>query len=336
MIFPKWIQKGDCIGVTACSAGKTAPVDLVRLDNAVAQMRKRGYSVIETPDTRTNEKGRSAAAVVRADELHALARNPEVSWIVQVAGGDYLAEMLSYTDFEIIKNNPKWYQGYSDPTGLLFSITTNCDMATVYAGNFADFGMEQWHRCLEENVGLLEGKAFVQKSFPLYKNGFAERITGLEDYQEDTPVRWETECGDVTLSGRLLGGCMDVLLDLVGTRFDKTKEWCEQYKDDGIVWYLESFALSSERLTCGLWHLKEAGWFRYVKGFIFGRPTFFSSDNEISYKEAVEAVLGELHVPIVYEADIGHKAPRMTMVNGALAQISVKDGKGEVRYPEFE
>lgn len=328
MIFPKWIKKGDGIGVTACSGGKTSPVDLIRLENAAGQFRSRGYQVLETPDVRTEEKGRSAPAKVRAEELHTLAENPEVTWVIQACGGDYLAEMLSYVDFEKIKRHPKWYQGYSDPTGLLFSITTNCDMATIYAGNYGDFGMEKWHPCLEENVALLEGAAFSQKSFPLYKDGFAERITGYEDYQEDTPVYWQCAGEKAELSGRLLGGCLDVLLDLVGTRFDKTAEWCERYKEDGVLWYLESFALSSERLTCGLWHLKEAGWFRHAKGFVFGRPTFFSSDYEISYREAVEAVLGDMGVPIVYEADIGHKAPRMTVINGAKAKVYVEQGKG--------
>lgn len=330
MIFPKWIKKGDRIGVTACSGGKTAPVDHIRLDSAAVQFQKRGYEVTETPDVRTEEKGRSASAKIRAQQLHDLAEREDVSWIIQACGGDYLSEMLSYTDFERIKAHPKWYQGYSDPTGLLFSVTTNCDMATVYAGNYGDFGMKDWHRCLEENVAILEGQPVVQKSFPLYKDGFAERITGYEDYQEDTPGKWICDAKQAELSGRLLGGCLDVLLDLVGTRFDKTKEFCERYKDDGILWYLESFALSSERLTCGLWHLKEAGWFAHASGFVFGRPTFFSSDYEIDYKEAVESVLGELGVPIVYEADIGHKAPRFTMINGALAKLTVADGKGEL------
>ena len=165
MIFPKWIEKGDSIGVTACSGGKTSEVDRKRLDNAAKQFEKRGYIVIETADVRTEKKGRSAPAKVRAEELYTLVKNPEVSWVIQACGGDYLAEMLSYTDFEAIKANPKWYQGYSDPTGLLFTITTNCDMATVYAGNYGDFGMTDWHRCLEENVAILEGKELVQKSF---------------------------------------------------------------------------------------------------------------------------------------------------------------------------
>lgn len=331
MFFPKWIEKGDKIGVTACSGGKTSPVDLIRLDHGAEQMMHRGYTVIETPDVRKEEKGRSGPAGVRAAELMSLVKREDVSWIIQACGGDYLAEMLSLVDFEELKKYPKWHQGYSDPTGLLFSITTNCDMATVYAGNFGDFGMKNWHPCLEDNVAILEGKSLVQKSFSFYKNGFAERITGYEDYQEDTPVKWECKENRAVLSGRLLGGCLDVLLDLVGTRFDKTAEWCELYKQDGILWYLESFALSSERLTCGLWHLKEAGWFRNASGFIFGRPTFFSSDYDIPYQEAVESVLGELGLPIIYEADIGHKAPRMTVINGAMAQVSVENGKGEMR-----
>lgn len=331
MIVPKWIQKNDTIGVTACSGGKTATVDWTRMDNGTVQFLKRGYRVIETPDVRTEEKGRSAPATERARQLHELVKNPDVSWIIQACGGDYLAEMLSYVDFDLIKKYPKWHQGYSDPTGLLFSITTNCDMATVYAGNFGDFGMADWHKCLTDNVTILEGKLTLQESFPLYKDGFAKRITGYENYEEDTPVKWECKGDKTEVSGRLLGGCLDVLLDLVGTRFDNTVNWCDTYKEDGILWYLESFALSSERLTCGLWHLKEAGWFRHASGFVFGRPTFFSSDYEIAYKEAVEAVLGELDVPIVFEADIGHKAPRFTMINGAKAEITVENGKGSMR-----
>lgn len=331
MIVPKWIQKNDIIGVTACSGGKTAPVDLVRMDNGARQFLKRGYKVTETPDVRTEEKGRSAPAAERARQLHELVTNPEVTWIIQACGGDYLAEMLSYVDFDLIKKYPKWHQGYSDPTGLLFSITTNCDMATVYAGNFGDFGMAEWHKCLTDNVAVLEGKLALQESFPLYKDGFAKRITGDENYEEDTPVKWECKGNKAEVSGRLLGGCLDVLLDLVGTRFDNTVNWCDSYKEDGILWYLESFALSSERLTCGLWHLKEAGWFRHASGFVFGRPTFFSSDYEIGYKEAVEAVLGELNVPIIFEADIGHKAPRFTMINGAKAKIVTENGKGTMQ-----
>ena len=331
MIFPEWLSKGDTIGVTACSAGSDCETDFIRLDNAARQMKSQGFLVKETKDVRQNAKGRSASAKERAKELMELLKDPSVKAVIQANGGDFLGEMLSCIDFEEVKKYPKWHQGYSDPTGLLFTLTTNCDLATVYASNYKDFGMEKWHPSLSENLEVLMGQRREQKSFPLYQAGFVERKTGLENYREDTPVFWESR-ENVTLFGRLLGGCMDCLLDLVGTRFDRTVKWCEKYKSDGILWYLESFALSGERLTMGLWHMKEAGWFEHASGFVFGRPCFYSSDYEIEYREAVESVLGAMGVPIVFEADIGHKAPRLTVVNGAKAEITVKDGRGHIRY----
>ncbi len=41
-------------------------------------------------------------------------------------------------------------------------------------------------------------------------------------------------------SGRLLGGCLDCLVNLSGTRFDKTKEFAERYGQDGIIWFFEA------------------------------------------------------------------------------------------------
>lgn len=42
-------------------------------------------------------------------------------------------EMLDYVDFEKIKANPKWFQGFSDNTGLVYPIVTTCDVAQFMA-----------------------------------------------------------------------------------------------------------------------------------------------------------------------------------------------------------
>jgi len=330
MIYPKFLEKGCSIGVTALSDGNKKETDFVRLDYGKEQFQEKGYSVIETAHVRTSDKGRSTDGKSRAVELEELIENDKVQWIIAAKGGDFLVEMLPFVDFKKIKANPTWIQGYSDSTGINFTVTTNCDMATVYACNFNDFGMEHWHKALENNLSILEGKKMVQTSFDLYQDGFYDRVTGLESYVLEKPVYWRniTTDEEVIISGRLLGGCFDVLLNLVGTRFDNTKNFINQYKEDGIVWYLESFSLTSEAMTRGLWQLKEAGWFNYVKGFIFGRPAFFDPESYIPYSEAVLSILGELKVPIILDADIGHKAPQMTLVNGAMATIHSEGGKG--------
>ena len=332
MIYPPYLQIGDTIGVTACSDGCTDATDAVRMDNAAKQLKKLGYDVVETNNTRTSERARSSDAKIRVEQLKELLDNPEVSAIVMASGGDYLLETLPLIDYQWFVKNPKWLQGYSDPTGLLYTVTVNCDMATVYGSNFGDFGMAEWHPSLYDNIKLLEGKEVKQQSFDLCVNGFHKRETGLEGYVLENKVLWKNLHGEETVSieGRMLGGCLDVLLSLVGTKYDKTRDFINKYREDGIVWYLESFALGSEALFMGLWNLREAGWFEHANGFIFGRPCFFESHNGSTYEETIADVLDVLNVPIILDADFGHKPPRMAIMNGAKAKIESSNGKGSI------
>lgn len=336
MIIPKWIKKGDIIGVTAISDGVTEEEDKKRFQNGSKKLEKSGYEVQFTQDVyQADETGRSTDGQTRWKEFSELLDNKGVSAIISAKGGNFLNEMLPYVDYEKIKKNPKWFQGYSDNTCLVHSITTKCDMMTVYGNNFGDFGMEPWHSSVENNLKILEGKEKIQESFSKYQEDFPTRITGLEGYNEDADVIWKCygkEKGRVEFSGRLLGGCLDVLLFLQGTQYDGTEEFIHHYKEDGIIWYLESFEISGENLMMFLWKLKECGWFRYTKGFLFGRPLFFTPGISKSYEEAVMYALGNLDVPVIFDSDIGHKGPRFTILNGAYAFAEWEDGKGRLTY----
>ena len=67
---------------------------------------------------------------------------------------------------------------------------------------------------------------------------------------------------------------------------------------------------------------------------MFGRPTFYDekASKNGSYEEVVMSVLGEMGLPIILEADIGHKPPQFSMINGALATLCSKDGKAKLTY----
>lgn len=56
---------------------------------------------------------------------------------------------------------------------------------------------------------------------------------------------------------------------------------------------------------------------------------------DISFQEAILHSLGDLDIPIIINADIGHVSPRMTIINGAVATITSKNGKGKVVF-EFK
>lgn len=339
MIYPLKMEKGFNIGVTATSSGYDDETDYKRLDSAISHFEELGYPVVVTPNVRTSHKGRSSDGRTRAKELMELVMDPEIRVIFAASGGDYLVEMLPFIDFEAMAKNPKWIQGFSDTTTLTFTITTNLDIATMYSYNFGTFGMEHWHHSLLYNTRILEGHDMTQKSFDKYQDGYFERITGLEGFVLEKDVEWKNIISndnknkqEITLHGRALGGCLDCLLNLVGTRFDKTKEFIDRYQEDGILWFLESYDLNSEALYRGLWQLKEAGWFNHAVGFIFGRPAMYDSRHEISYEESVCSALKDLNLPIILDADIGHKPPQFTMINGAIATINSIDKNGTIIF----
>jgi muramoyltetrapeptide carboxypeptidase LdcA involved in peptidoglycan recycling len=339
LIYPKNLEKGYKIGVTATSAGFNTEVDFIRLESGIKHFEELGYPVTVTDNVRKSFKGRSSDGPTRAKELMQLFTDSEIGVIIAASGGDYLVEMLSYINLEQIQANPKWMQGYSDTTGILFTITTNLDIVTLYTNHFSSFGMRNWHSSLMDNLQILEGKDILQESYPKFQDGYKERITGYEEFvlEKDVewvnlyPTGWDTD-KELTISGRAIGGCLDVILSLIGTRFDKTREYIKRYQQDKILWFLESFDLGSEALTRALWQLKEAGWFEHAAGFVFGRPAMYHTDTDTTYEEAVRSVLDELNLPIILEADIGHKPPQFTMMNGAIANIYSFHGKGSIKF----
>lgn len=335
MVIPKYLNIGSKIGVTAPSGGAYKPLDKIRFQNAAKKLKEKSYDVIFTEDVFLSDGlGRSAEKKVRANEFMSLIKDKEINYVVSAKGGDYLAEILSFVDFDVIKANPKWIQGYSDNTSLLLAVTTLCDIATVYGYNFGNYGMEEWHESVSDNLALLEGKNVVQKSFEMFEDGFFDKETGLEGFNFTTDVELKAGRGEkeIAMEGRLLGGCLDVLVDMAGTRYEDVAGFASRYASDGILWFIESFDAVSERIIINLWKLKELGWFENVKGFIFGRPCFYKSYSDISYEQAVMTALEEFNVPIVFDADIGHKEPQWTMINGAKAEFKYKGGKAELKY----
>lgn len=330
MIIPRFLREGDRIGVTAPSFGVTEPTDIARFEHAKEKLASLGYGVVETPDVYTaDETGRSAPAEQRVRELYSLLEDPDVGAVISAKGGDYQFEMLLHMDWDLLERYPKWIQGYSDNTTLLFKITAEHDIATVYGGNFGDFGMEPWHRSVSESLEFLNGSRRMQDSFPTHEVGFFDRVTGLEPLNPTAPTVWRSSCGDTTFSGRLIGGCMDVLEWFHRKATASPRRFNDLYSKEGTVWYMETYEMDEARIRTMLSGMSKDGWFDGVNGFVFGRPLFYEGSD---YMDVVTDVLSEYGVPMVFDADVGHKAPRMTFINGAESRFDIRNGVCHLEY----
>ncbi len=139
----------------------------------------------------------------------------------------------------------------------------------------------------------------------------------------------ERTVGELVFSGRLLGGCLDCLVNLLGTRFDRTVEFVERYKEDGIIWFLEACDLNVFSIRRAMWQMEEAGWLRHVKGFLIGRPLNGAPMMNLDACDAVLEVAGRKNVPVVMDVDLGHLPPMMPLVVGSMAEVAA--GGNDIR-----
>ena len=320
MIYPKFLKSGDTVGICAPSAG-ISEKDFPDFDRSLLHLKCEGYEIRETASVRTG-LDESAPPEVRGSELNELLRADDIRAVLCATGGDFLISMLPHVDFDAIRADPKWIQGYSDPTSLLYAVTTKLDIATIYGVNAGGFWMDRLHSSLSDGLRILKGDIPTQKSFTFFERDRSGRAGG---FNLDSRVKWETPFGDFKAEGRMIGGCLDCICDLIGTRFDGTLDFLDRYADDGVIWYFDIFAMKSETVHNTLFKMKDMGYFRGAKAFVFGRVCFPGSFTGMSYSEAAIKALGE--APMVFEADIGHVPPKMTVINGSVGRLDCEDGK---------
>ncbi len=332
MIYPKFLEKGTVIGVPAPSSGAYTQLNVNRFNNAKLKLEEMGYKCILSENIEKNIKARSSTAIKRAQEINKMFESKEINFIMCACGGEFLVEILPYVDFNKIVKNPKFVQGFSDPTGLLFPITTKYDIATIYGNNFGEYGAEKYYRNITENLEILKGNILPQKNYEFYEDERTEMITGLEGDNLTHKVEWKVlNAKDVHIKGRIIGGCIDIILELAGTKYDGTSNFVNKYKDDGIIWYFDNCELSKEELIRTLWKFNELEYFKYTKGIVFGRNGIEISCLDYSMEEALkDSAIYKLQVPIIYDADFSHKSPCLTIINGAIVNIDCEGGNGYV------
>lgn len=338
MIYPKINKKNIKISVIAPSSNCGDSVySKIRNDSAISKFNKLGHTIDFTKNAYgTTYKFASANELERAVEfMEAYKSNSDL--ILALRGGELQMEILPYIDFKDILNyKPKWYQGFSDNTVLTYTLTTICDIATIYGTNFGDFGMKPWHKYIKQNYNFWFGKNEVLKSTSKHEPAFLEKKEGHEcdGYKCKIKTKYQIITGEkeVKIKGRLIGGCLDILRELCGSKYDNTSNFLEKYKNDGFLWYLESCDLKDwDTIRC-LWKLKDNGWFKYVKGFLIGRPALENDFKDINAIDCYLHILKDFNVPIIYNMDFGHVKPNFYIVNGAIGELNVKNGKGEIKY----
>ncbi len=353
MRYGHFLEKHGTIGFVAPSFGCNTEPYKSAFQNALKHWKQAGYRLDVGPNCYAGEGiGISNTPQACGEELTAYYQKEDNDCLISCGGGELMCEILDYTDWKAIAEAPaKWYMGFSDNTNMTYLLATLCDTASIYGPCAGSFGMEPQHKSLKDAFAILTGKnaagsppVFTVHGYPKWEiealkdgenplapyNLTERRVLQFYDgtssaHADGYPVISGREIPETSWEGRLLGGCMDCLVNLLGTCYDRTEAFLEKYRDDGFIWFLEACDLNVFGIRRAMWQMEHAGWFRYVKGFLIGRPlNGRESMMNLDRYQAVLDIAGRKGVPVLMDVDLGHLPPMMPMITGSYAAVHVK------------
>lgn len=342
MKYPAFLEEKGTIGFSAPSFGCATEPYRSAFENAQKKWMDMGYKIDLGPNCYAEKGiGISNTPMECGRELTEYYLSKDNDCLISCGGGELMCEILEYVDFDRIgKAKPKWFMGYSDNTNMTFLLNTLCDTAAIYGPCAAAFGMEPWHHSLTDAMDLLKGTKKELTSYGKWEQeGIKDEEHPLAPYQCTKELKLKIYHPDregnmkkqdaAVMEGRLLGGCMDCLVNLLGTRFDKVKEFVERYKEDGIIWFLEACDLNVFGVRRAMWQMEQAGWFEHAKGFLIGRP-LCCYGQEMMGLDQYTAILptAKRHgIPVIMDMDLGHLPPMMPLVSGSMARAEAQDNR---------
>ena len=323
--FPRPLRPGDRIGVTSPSAGASGP-GRDRVDFAIDWLRERGYEV-KVGACMDGSGLTSAPAAQRAAELTRMLADPEIACVLPPWGGETAVDLVDLLDWDVLADaEPTWLVGFSDIATLLVPLTTRLGWATLHGDNLADTpyavpdGLLSW-------LDLAGGEGpFTQRDSGLVAGWWPlDEDARATQWRQRGHGAWEVLDGvpgvGVDVTGRLVGGCIETLVNLAGTPYGDVRAWAERLDEPTVV-YVEACEDHAVDICRFLHGMRLAGWFDRAAAVLVGR-TAAPDHPQLTQRDAVRDALGRLDVPIVVDLEIGHVPPHLPLVNGALARVEV-------------
>lgn len=283
MIYPKPLMQNYTIGLIA----PAGPLKNIEISEVAYALNNLGYNVKVTRTCHKPYKGYlSGTDEERARELETMFLDNEVDVILCLRGGYGTTRILNLIDFDIIKNNPKIFIGFSDITALHIAINQICDLVT-YHGIMAG-SINKWD--LFTYNSLISALNFHKEL--LIENPDNEEIVSLYDGR---------------CSGKIIGGNLSLIVSTLGTAYEiDTKD---------KILFIEEVDEYTYKIDKMLNQLEMANKIKECSGIIFGEFTDCkpASREDDTVHDVIKEFVLKNKKPTLCNVKSGHSIPMVTI-----------------------
>ena len=298
VLLPKALKPGDTVGLITPSSYVSDPDEL-----AFAKRFCEFFQLKWKMGRNVGQRFGYLAGMVqqRVDDLHAMFKDPGVQGVICIRGGYGSAQMLDKLDYGLIRANPKVLLGYSDITALHVAIGQRTGLVTFH-GPVSLSHLTEWSQ-QHLRVALFQTGAIGEVRNPpeanILRAGHTLRTV------RDGKVR-----------GALAGGNITLLSTTLGTPYE--------IETAGKILLLEDVGEDIYRIDRMLTQLRLAGKLQAAAGIVVGEckdcpPP--NHDSAFSLGEAIDYLLGDLNIPVLYGLSFGHTVDQVTLPLGVMAQL---------------
>ncbi|MBM7616123.1 S66 peptidase family protein [Alkaliphilus hydrothermalis] len=299
MLRPKALKIGDTIGIVATSS----PTTQEKVKSAKKELEALGFKVKLAPSCHATRGYLAGDDQMRADDLNGMFADQEVKGIICLRGGYGAPKILKRVDFELIKNNPKVFVGYSDITALHMAMNQICGLVTFHgpmaasdiAGGLDEFSEKELIRAITESIPM--GK-----------------ISNPEEVKIETLVGGKTQ-------GIIIGGNLSLIAATMGTPYEIDTK--------GKILFLEEIGEEPYSVDRMLTQLALAGKFDDAVGIILGDWNNCEAEKpeeSLSLMEVLEEMIVPYGKPTIYNLKAGHCTPKVTLPFGVMASLDADTG----------
>lgn len=297
VVFPAPLKAGDTIAI--CSPA--GPIEAAKVEGARKVLEEQGFKVKIMPNTLGRAGIYSGSDDQRYSDLSKALTDPRVRAVLCSRGGYGVVHIMERLAGLDLKQDPKWVIGFSDISALHALMASN-GIASIHASMAAHIRLGADDPDNKVLLEILAGKRPVMswEANPLDRPGVAD--------------------------GRLLGGNLAVLADLINTPYDIILP--------GTILFIEDVSEPIYKIERILYQLRIAGVLPRLAGLIVGQFTEYKPD--ASYK-TMEQMIADMtapyRYPVAFGVPIGHVDHNVPMIESAHVTLKVTDtGRNHLIY----